>query len=195
MGDDRLGAILPTLKRAAAALRDADVPFALAGDLAWWARGGPVNDDDIDLLVTADDVGRAVRVLEEAGMTPHDPPEEWLSKVHDGTGDNKVTVDLIFRPSGIDVTPTLLARAEHLQLDAMTMPVLPLEDVAVTQLLALNEYNLAYEGLVAAARAVREQVDWDDVRGRTAHSPFARAFFVIAEGVGIVPAEAPRVRH
>jgi len=29
------------MKKAAAALRDADVEFALAGSLATWARGGP----------------------------------------------------------------------------------------------------------------------------------------------------------
>jgi hypothetical protein len=30
-----------TLKKAAAALREADVPFLLGGSLASWARGGP----------------------------------------------------------------------------------------------------------------------------------------------------------
>jgi hypothetical protein len=182
--DDQLTPLVATLKRAAAALRDAGVPFAVAGGFAWWARGGPVGDGDVDLVVTAEDADRARRALEEAGMKPDDPPEEWLTKVHDGD----VTVDLIFHPSGVEVTPELLGRAEELEVAAVRMPVLPLEDVLVTQLLALNEYHLTYEGLIADARAVREQIDWDDVRRRTAHSPFARAFFVMLEGTGVVPA-------
>ena len=40
------------------------------------------------------------------------------------------------------------------------------------------------------ARALREQIDWDDVRERSADTPFGRAFFVIAEGLEVVPAAA-----
>ena len=181
--DERLAAVVATLKRAAAALRDAGVPFALAGGLACWARGGPVSDGDVDLVVTGSDRERAAAVLQDAGMRGDDPPEEWLTKVRDG----EVTLDLISHPAGFEVTPEVLDRAEPLKVAAMTMPVLPLEDVLVTLLLALSERHLAYDDLVEMARAVREQVDWDAVRGRTAGSPFARAFFEIVEGVGVVP--------
>ncbi len=181
--EQRLNAVVTTLKRAVAALRDAGVPFAVAGGLAFWARGGPVSDHDVDVVLAPDDVPRAVAALVEAGMEPEDPPEEWLTKVHDGD----VTVDLIFHPSGIEVSPEVLSRAEELQVESVTMPVLPLEDVLVTQLLSLTERHLAYEGLVAAARAVREQVDWESLRHRTGHSPFARAFFTMTEGLGVVP--------
>ena len=180
--DERLQTILGSLKRAAAALRDADVPYAVAGALACWARGGPVDDGDVDLVVTSDDVARAVAALEGAGMKPDDPPEEWLTKVHDGD----VTVDLICHPSGVEVTAEVLAAADPIEVDAVTMPVLPLEDVFVTQLMSLNEHRLAYDGLLKSARAVREQVDWEEVRGRTAESPFARAFFTLAEGLAVV---------
>lgn len=180
---ERAQRVVTALKRAAAALRDAGVPFAVAGGLACWARGGPVSDRDVDLVLAPDDVPRAVAALEQAGMAPHDPPEEWLTKVRDGD----VTVDLIFHPSGVEITPEVLARAEDLQVEAVTMPVLPLEDVLVTQLLSLTEHHLAYQGLIETARAVREQVDWESVRRRTAHSPFARAFFTMTEGLGVVP--------
>jgi hypothetical protein len=53
--------------------------------------------------------------------------------------------------------------------------------------MALSEHALRYESLLPIARALREQVDWDDVRDRTASSPFARAFFVLLEGLEIVP--------
>lgn len=36
------------------------------------------------------------------------------------------------------------------------------------------------------ARSVREQVDWDAVRLRTAGFPFARAFFALVEDLGIM---------
>jgi hypothetical protein len=39
------------LKRAAAALREADVPFLLGGSLASWARGGPETRHDLDLMI------------------------------------------------------------------------------------------------------------------------------------------------
>jgi hypothetical protein len=174
--------VVGTLKRAVAALREAGVPFAVAGGLAGWARGGPLSDGDVDLMLCEADVPRAVAALENAGMQHDEPPEEWLTKAKDGD----VTVDLIFRPSGIEMTPEVLDRAEDLQVAAVTMPVLPLEDVFVTQLLSLTERHLPYESLIEAARAVREQVDWEAVRTRTDEAPFARAFFTMVEGLGVV---------
>lgn len=184
----RLSDVIGTLKRTVAALRDAGVPFAVAGGLACWARGGPVSDRDVDVVVAPDDAPRAVAALEEAGMKAEDPPEEWLTKAHDGD----VTVDVIFHPSGVDITPEVLARADQLSVEAVTMPVLPLEDVFVTQLLSMTEHHMEYEGLIEAARAVREQVDWESLRARTGSSPFARAFFTMVEGLGVVPAPAGR---
>ena len=181
--DDRQARVIATLKRTVAALRDAGVPFAVAGSLACWARGGPISDSDVDVVVSPDDVGRAVAALERAGMKHEEPPEEWLTKAHDGD----VTVDVIFHPSGVAITPQVLGRAEDIQVMAVTMPVLPLEDVLVTQLLSFTEHHIEYEGMIETARAVREQVDWDDVRRRTEASPFARAFFTVVEGLGIVP--------
>lgn len=181
--DDRQARVIASLKRTVAALRDAGVPFAVAGSLACWARGGPISDSDVDVVVSPDDVGRAVAALERAGMEHEEPPEEWLTKAHDGD----VTVDVIFHPSGVAITPDVLGRADDVQVMAVTMPVLPLEDVLVTQLLSFTEHHIEYQGMIETARAVREQVDWDDVRRRTGASPFARAFFTIVEGLGIVP--------
>ena len=179
-----MNGMLDALKRTVAALRNAGVPFAVAGGLACWARGAPVRDDDVDIVVTKEDLDRAVAALEEAGMRTEDPPEEWLVKAHDGD----VTVDLMIYPSGMEVTAEVLARADELQVHAVTMPVMPIDDVLVTQLLSMSEHHMTYEGLIETARAVREQVDWEAVRRRTEHDPFARAFFTITEGLGVVPA-------
>jgi hypothetical protein len=69
----------------------------------------------------------------------------------------------------------------------MEIRVMALEDVLTTKLMALSEHALRYESLLQIARALREQVEWDAVRDRTQSSPFARAFFVLAEGLGILP--------
>ena len=55
-----------------------------------------------------------------------------------------------------------------------------------TKLLALREQEPDYASVLKIARTLREQVDWDDVRERTAESPFARAFFTLVEGLQIV---------
>jgi hypothetical protein len=67
--------------------------------------------------------------------------------------------------------------------------VMAIEDVLVTKLMAITEHNLRYEGLLQIARALREQVDWRHVRAATASSPFARAFFVLLEGLDVLPPE------
>jgi predicted nucleotidyltransferase len=183
MANEDFDALLQTMKKAAAALRDAGVPFMLGGGLAAWARGGPESDHDLDLMVKPEDADEALEVLTELGMRPERPPEAWLYKVWDGNG---VMVDLIFEPVGIQIDDEALDRADELEVEAVGMRVMPLEDVLVTKLLALDEQNLDYEGLLQVARPVREQVDWEDVRGRTAGSAYAAAFFTLVEGLGIL---------
>jgi hypothetical protein len=174
--------IIPTLKKAAAALRDADVPFLLAGGLACWARGGPETDHDLDFMVREEDAERALETLADAGMRPERPPEAWLFKAHDGD----VLVDLIFRPASGRVDDELFERAGVLEVEAVEMRVLALEDVMVTKLLALGEHNVDYDSVLEVARSLREQIDWEDVRRRTAQSPYAAAFFTLIERLGIV---------
>jgi len=64
--------------------------------------------------------------------------------------------------------------------------VMALEDVMATKLMAIGEHNIDYESCLQIARSLREQIAWDDVRTRTAESPYARGFFTIVEGLGIV---------
>jgi hypothetical protein len=67
------------------------------------------------------------------------------------------------------------------------MQVASLEDVIATKLLAIGEHEADYAPVLEMARSVREQVDWAQVRTRTASSPFAKAFFTLVEELGIVP--------
>jgi hypothetical protein len=88
-----------------------------------------------------------------------------------------------------------MARGVDMAVLGMEIRVMAIEDVLVTKLMALTEHSLRYESLLPIARAVREQVDWADVSARTAESPFARAFFVMLEGLGIVPEQRDEPRH
>jgi hypothetical protein len=183
--------LVVTMKRAAAALRDAGVPFMLGGGLAAWARGGPPTDHDVDFFVEESDAGRALEALTEAGMKPEQPPEEWLLKAHDGD----VLVDIIFRPSGGAVGATHFERATEMEVLGQTLLVASIDDVLVTKLLALSEQEPDFSAVLALARALREQIDWDDVRARTEESPFARAFFTLVQGLGIVDPNRSLMRN
>src|SRR6188508_2777864 len=76
--------LLKAMMHVAATLRDAGLPYLLAGSFAVWARGGPIHETDLDFAVKRDDVERAIAVLEEAGLERMQTPEEWLAKVCDG---------------------------------------------------------------------------------------------------------------
>jgi predicted nucleotidyltransferase len=175
--------MLATLKKVAGILREADVPFLLGGSLACWARGGPESDHDLDLMLRKDDAERALLVLEQHGFRPEKPPEGWLYKAYD----DGVLVDLIFEPTGQSIRDEVFERAEELNVNAVPMQVMSLEDVLVTKIEALREHELNYDSLVEMARPLREQIDWDDVRTRTDHSPYAKAFFTLVEELEIAP--------
>jgi hypothetical protein len=186
-------AIEATLKLAAGALREAGVPFLLGGSLASWARGGPQTRHDLDLMIKQADLERAVTALKEAGMRTEDPPEEWLVKAWN----DDVLVDLIFSPKGLPIDDEVIARGDEMSVLSMEMRVMAIEDVLITKLMAITEHSLRFEGVLSIARALREQIDWDQVRAATASSPFARAFFVMLEGLEVLPsapAAAPGVR-
>jgi predicted nucleotidyltransferase len=174
------------MKRAAAALRDAEIRFALGGGLACWARGGPATDHDVDFLIKEEDAQRAHDALITAGMRVETPPEDWLLKAyHDDT-----QIDLIFAPSGGPITDEVLDRAEEREVGAMRLPVISLEEVLATKLLALTEQDPNYRAVLEIARTLREQIRWDEVRERTEGSPFAKAFFTLIEELEILPQDA-----
>jgi hypothetical protein len=182
MGKNEVAAELTdSLKRSVAALESQGVPYLLGGGLGCWARGGPPSSNDIDLMVKPEDAERAQEALAEAGMRPETPPEQWLRKAWDG----EILVDLIFEPSGMRIDDEAIARGDELSVMAMHVRVMDLNDILVTKLLALDEHSADYGDLLMITRSLREQIDWDQLRERTAESPFARAFFTIADGLEI----------
>jgi len=176
------------LKVSAAALRDAEVPFMLGGSLAAWVRGGPPSRKDLDLMVKPEHAERALEVLGEAGLRVDRPPEDWLYKAWHGP----TLIDIIFHPKGLKLDGAAFSRAEERDVFAIPMLVMSLEDMLATKLLVLDEHTLDLEPLLQIARALRESVDWEQVRAATSGSPFAKAFFTLVEELDIVERhEAP----
>jgi predicted nucleotidyltransferase len=176
--------LLAAMKRAGGALNDAGVPFVLGGGLACWARGAPKTEHDVDFLVKPEDAERAQQVLTRVGMRAETPPEGWLLKAYD----DGVLIDLIFNPQDGPIDDRTFERAEELEVHAMRIKVAALEDVLVQKLLALGEQDPDFSSVLELARALREQVDWDEVRERTRESPFAKAYFTLLDELEIVPA-------
>jgi predicted nucleotidyltransferase len=174
--------LLETMMHVAAALRDAEVPYLLAGSFAVWARGGPAHDTDLDFAIKTDDVERAIAALEAAGMRQKRTPEEWLAKVCEGD----VQVDLIFDPAGLEIDDEVLERGDDIEVKGMTFRVMAIDDVMTTKLFAFKEHYLDYESTLEMARMVREQIDWDELRRRCAEYAYAQPFFTLAEELGVI---------
>src|SRR4051794_25684373 len=116
-------------------------------------------------------------------MKAERPPEAWLLKAWDG----QVLVDVIFEPRGLVVDDDLMARGEEREVMAIGIRLMALEDVLVSKLMALDEHSADYSRLLLMTRTLREQIDWQDLRARTRGSPFAKAFFTLAEELDIAP--------
>jgi len=183
----RFDGLVEALRVAVPAMRQAEIPFLLGGSMAVWAHGGPPPVNDLDLMVREADAERTLEALAGAGMRTEHPPEEWLVKAWHGD----VLVDVIHTPRGLPITDEVLARGHVRHLCALRVPVMSLEDVLATKLLALDEHRLDYAGLLQIARAVREQVDWQALRERTEAWPYAAAFLTLVERLEIARVFAP----
>jgi predicted nucleotidyltransferase len=175
--------LLAAMKRAGGVLNDADIPFVLGGGLACWARGAPKTEHDVDFLLKPEDAERARQALAQAGLQTETPPEGWLLKAYD----DGVLIDLIFDPQDGPIDDSTFERADELEVQAMRMKVAALEDVLVQKLLALKEQEPDFSSVLELARALREQVNWDEVRERTKASPFAKAYFTLLDELEIAP--------
>jgi len=181
--DDEFERILDAMKVAAAVLRDGGIPFALAGGLAVYARGGPPTEHDVDFMIRQEDAERAVQCLEEAGFRVERPPEGWLYKVFDA---NDSMIDLIFAPnSRPERVQGILDRATELEIYAITMPVMTATDVLESKLRTLKEHEANYDDVLEIARTCREQIEWEALRAHVGDSPYAKAFFTLADELGL----------
>jgi hypothetical protein len=187
MPESSFDELIEAMKSAAGILQQAEIPFVLGGGLSAWARGGPKSEHDVDLLLRPEDAEQALAAFEAAGWETARPPEGWLYKTWH---ENGALVDLIFNPASGPITDELIERAPIAEVMALRVSVSTLEDVMTAKLMAITEQEPDYGAALEWARALREQIDWDDVRRRTEASPFAKAFFTLVEALGIVDAES-----
>lgn len=173
--------LLLSLKRAAAVLKGTGLPFALAGSYAAYAHGGASSDHDVDFLIKHEDMERILGALSDNGFRIEHPPEDWLVKAYDGD----VLIDLIYRPIEIPVTDETLSDASVMNVGPISIPVLSATQLMVHKLLTFDLHNCDFARGLPLARSLREKIDWDRVRKETADSPYAAAFLVLVERLGL----------
>jgi hypothetical protein len=149
-------------KSSASALKSAGLSFALGGSYALWVHGAPEPTHDV-------------------GFDVERPPEDWIVKAHaDGA-----VVDVLHRLNGVPVDSAWLDRAVVQDVLGLRVPVQPASDVMLVKLRALTEHYCDFGALLPAARAVREQLDWDRLRAETADNDFAAVFLILADRLGL----------
>ncbi|WP_432977917.1 nucleotidyltransferase family protein [Dactylosporangium sp. CA-233914] len=178
--------LIATLKKAAFHLKEAGIPFCLAGSFAVYARGGESVDHDIDFLIKAEDADRVLTALCEIGFRGEVPPEGWLVKVWDATDHGDLLIDLIFCPVQRPVTDATLRDTDIIAVNACHMPVLSATELMIHKVLTWSAHYCDFARGLPVARSLREQIDWPRVYRETAHSPYAHAFLFLIDRLGVM---------
>ncbi|HYF73358.1 MAG TPA: hypothetical protein VD864_11095 [Nocardioides sp.] len=186
MTDDVQERLREALKLVAVALKQAQVPFALAGGYALWARGGPEPNHDVDFVVAEEDAPRTAELLADEGFDVVQPPEDWLFKVYV----DRALVDILFRASGEPIRRDRFDSVDEIEVESVQMPVLSATELMVDKLNALDEHACDLAKVLPVARAVREQVDWSEVAARTSDNDFAATVLFLLGRLGVVDAPA-----
>jgi hypothetical protein len=146
--------LIDTLKKAAGVLRDEDLPYALAGGAAAYARGAMPPTHDVDFVIREADADAAARAFRARGMRVEIPPEGWLIKAYD---DGRM-IDLIFQLSGHLDMQAVLGRAEEINVAAVPMPVLTATDLVIAWLASFSEHHADFAGALSCVRIPIESV-------------------------------------
>jgi hypothetical protein len=175
--------LMVTMKRVGSVLKRVDIPFALAGGFAAYARGGMSSDHDVDFLLRPQDVDAALEALAEAGFDTERPPEDWLVKVYD---EGRLG-DLNPRPVERPVTDETLADTDPISVSAIRLPVISATVLMEHKLLSFSQHYCDFAKAIPLARSLREQIDWPRVRSNCSASPYAQAFLVLLDRLDVVP--------
>jgi Nucleotidyl transferase of unknown function (DUF2204) len=179
------------LKRSASALKADGVAFALGGGYALWVAGGPEPSHDVDLVVAETDVEMAANTLAAAGLRVERPPEDWLFKAYSDAdsstepAEEPALVDVLHRLGGVPVVQSLLDTAVEYEVLGVRIPVLPPTPIMIAKLRSLSEHYCDFAALLLVVRAVREQLDWAEIGEATQDNPFAEAFLLLLDRLGI----------
>ena len=180
------------LKRSVSALKADGVAFALGGGYALWVAGGPEPSHDVDIVVAESDIEMAANSLAAAGLRVERPPEDWLFKAYcdpdsaTEPDEEPALVDVLHRLGGVPVVHSLLDTAREYEVLGVRIPVLPPTPIMIAKLRSLSEHYCDFAALLLVVRAVREQLDWTEIRKATQDNPFAEAFLLLIERLGII---------
>ena len=180
------------LKRSASALKADGVPFALGGGYALWVHGGPEPSHDVDLVVAEADVEVAANSLAAAGLQVERPPEDWLFKAYlDGgrlncTAEEPALVDVLHRLGGVPVTESLLDTSAGTRGPGHPDTGAAADSDHDRQAAVVLRALLRFRQPLLVVRAVREQLDWAEIRKAVRNEPFAEAFLFLVERLGII---------
>lgn len=178
------------LRRAASALKADGPPFALAGSFALWAHGAPEPTHDVAFVVAEPDVEAAAATLAKAGFDIRRPPEDWLFKAALSI-DGPAVVDVLHQINRVPVESGMIADAPTVDVLALSIPVLTPGQVILQKLRSLHEHHCDFAKLLPVVRAVREQLDWSQLRADTADNPFATTFLDLCTRLGIDAEDTP----
>lgn len=127
---------------------------------------------------------RRPRRCPRRGSTSVALPKEWLFKAALSV-DGPVLVDVLHRINRVPVDAALIERADIEDVLALAIPVLSPTEILTQKLRALHEHHCDFAKLLPLVRAVREQLDWSELRQATAENPFAVAFLSLCGSLGI----------
>ena len=88
--------------------------------------------------------------------------------------------------AGIPVTKELLDTSEEVEVLGIRIPVLPPTPIMIAKLQSFSEHYCDLEQPLLVVRAVREQLDWAEIRKASQDHPFAEAFLFLLERLGII---------
>ena len=179
------------LKVSVSALKADGIPFALGGGYALWVHGGPEPSHDVDLVVAETDVEMAANSMAAAALRIERPPEDWLFKAYIDDDSVEATeepalVDVLHRLAGIPVTKELLDTSNVYEVLGIRIPVLPPTPIMIAKLQSFSEHYCDFEQPLLVVRAIREQLDWAEIRKASQDHPFAEAFLFLLERLGVI---------
>jgi hypothetical protein len=134
----------------------------------------------------------AANSMATAGLRIERPAEDWLFKAYldydsPEAVEDPALVDVLHRLAGIPVTKALLETSEEHEVLGIRIPVLPPTPIMIAKLQSFSEHYCDFEQPLLVVRAVREQLDWAEIRKATQDHPFAEAFLFLLERLGILP--------
>ncbi len=164
-GDVEETDLLRVLGETTQALDRAGVPYMFIGGLPLAVYGRPTPVADLDVMIKHEDVGEALRALNEAGFETKETEMNWLHKA----AKDEVLVDLITRSEGdLFVDEEMLERTVQTEYKGHPVKLVSAEDLLVMKAIAHAE-DTAHYWHDALTLIVGRDLDWGYVARRARH--------------------------